>query len=205
MEGLKKVFVWDSSPFVGPGIRAELEAHDVPGFHVFWTQNPWDRELVAEQLAKLNPDIVVFDAHLGKRRLYDVMDLAQSKSEPLNPAIILQMLGDSRHVRLSRKSIQRLLGVVRRGAYPEQLFECLQAVAYGQYWIEGESPAEQVRFRRALSKREKQVCELFRSGMSNNEIAARLGIKLGTVKVHLGHIRSKAGCQRTSQLFLGIV
>ena len=51
--------------------------------------------------------------------------------------------------------------------------------------------AEQVR--QALTSRELDVFALIATGMSNSEIAARLHLSAGTVKVHVGRILAKLG------------
>jgi DNA-binding NarL/FixJ family response regulator len=47
--------------------------------------------------------------------------------------------------------------------------------------------------RRALTARELQVRELVERGMKNKEIAMTLGIRTGTVKIHLRRIFEKTG------------
>ena len=55
----------------------------------------------------------------------------------------------------------------------------------------GGQRAEQIR--RALTGRELDVFALIAAGMSNSEIAARLHLSAGTVKVHVGRILAKLG------------
>jgi DNA-binding NarL/FixJ family response regulator len=55
----------------------------------------------------------------------------------------------------------------------------------------GGQRAEQIR--RALTGREHDVFVLIAAGQSNGEIAARLHLSAGTVKVHVGRILAKLG------------
>jgi DNA-binding NarL/FixJ family response regulator len=55
----------------------------------------------------------------------------------------------------------------------------------------GDQRAEQIR--RALTPREQDVFALIAAGMSNGEIAARMHLSAGTVKVHVGRILAKLG------------
>ena len=47
--------------------------------------------------------------------------------------------------------------------------------------------------RSELTAREQQVLELVEQGCKNKEIAGELGIRPGTVKIHLKHIFEKTG------------
>jgi DNA-binding NarL/FixJ family response regulator len=47
--------------------------------------------------------------------------------------------------------------------------------------------------RSELTTREQQVLELVEQGLKNKEIALDLGIRPGTVKIHLKHIFEKTG------------
>jgi DNA-binding NarL/FixJ family response regulator len=52
-----------------------------------------------------------------------------------------------------------------------------------------------------LSQRESQALDLMREGLTNKEIAQRLGISVNTVKKHLAHAFVKAGLRSRRQLF----
>jgi len=47
--------------------------------------------------------------------------------------------------------------------------------------------------RSPLTAREAQVMDLVERGMRNKEVALALGIRVGTVKIHLKHIFEKTG------------
>jgi len=88
-------------------------------------------------------------------------------------------------------------GIVRKSADVGSLLACLRAVAGGRSWMQDsvfrdavlpESP-----MRSDLTPREQQVMELVEQGYKNREIAQELGIRPGTVKIHLKHIFEKTG------------
>jgi DNA-binding NarL/FixJ family response regulator len=56
-----------------------------------------------------------------------------------------------------------------------------------------ENPREDRHPRSELTPREQQVMELVEHGLKNREIARQLGIRPGTVKIHLKHIFEKTG------------
>jgi DNA-binding NarL/FixJ family response regulator len=88
-------------------------------------------------------------------------------------------------------------GIIRKGTEPSALLSCLRAVIAGSNWMEDAVFGESVRrerFPRAdLTRREGQVMELVEQGLKNKEIAGELGIRPGTVKIHLKHIFEKTG------------
>lgn len=51
-----------------------------------------------------------------------------------------------------------------------------------------------------LTRRESEVALLVGTGLSNREIAQRLGLSVGTVKLHVHHIFQKTGARRRSNL-----
>jgi DNA-binding NarL/FixJ family response regulator len=87
-------------------------------------------------------------------------------------------------------------GVLRKTAEPASIVECIEAVAGGGTWLEDSlfyGLRERTRSRSELTIREQQVLELVEQGMRNKEIARELGIRPGTVKIHLKHIFEKTG------------
>jgi DNA-binding NarL/FixJ family response regulator len=74
---------------------------------------------------------------------------------------------------------------------------CVRAVAAGGSWMEDSTMWERDRPYRAarspLTGRELEVMELVERGLKNKDIASALGIRIGTVKIHLKHIFEKTG------------
>jgi DNA-binding CsgD family transcriptional regulator len=50
-----------------------------------------------------------------------------------------------------------------------------------------------------LTRREQQILRLIESGLSNKEIAARLGIEVATVKNHVHHLLEKLGARSRAE------
>lgn len=88
-------------------------------------------------------------------------------------------------------------GIIRKTADRATLMACLDAVAQGTSWMEDslfrESARPEKYHRSELTPREQQVMELVEQGFKNKEIARQLGIRPGTVKIHLKHIFEKTG------------
>jgi len=89
------------------------------------------------------------------------------------------------------------LGVVRKTASLAALLECMRTVVAGNTWMEEsllQEPQHPPRGARSnLTSRELQVVELVEQGLKNRDIGTQLGIRPGTVKIHLKHIFEKTG------------
>ena len=88
-------------------------------------------------------------------------------------------------------------GILRKAAGLAAVLACLRTVATGRSWMEDCVFRDQSRSERyprsELTAREQQVLELVEQGSKNKEIAQELGIRPGTVKIHLKHIFEKTG------------
>ena len=88
-------------------------------------------------------------------------------------------------------------GVMRKTAESSVVLACLRTVALGATWMEesilGEAERPVRSTRSNLTPREQQVVELVEQGLKNKEIGMNMGIRPGTVKIHLKHILEKTG------------
>lgn len=89
-------------------------------------------------------------------------------------------------------------GVVRKTADSSAVLACIRTVALGNTWMEESLLREQTEranrhSRSNLTPREHQVVELVEQGLKNKDIAMSMGIRPGTVKIHLKHIFEKTG------------
>lgn len=88
-------------------------------------------------------------------------------------------------------------GVLRKTATLGALLECLQTVQRGNTWVGGDMVREPsqpaANGHSPLTCREREVVEMVEKGMRNKDIGEALGIRTGTVKIHLKHIFQKTG------------
>ena len=88
-------------------------------------------------------------------------------------------------------------GVIRKTADLSNVLACLRTVAAGSTWMEqsllGEADRPVRNTRSNLTPREQEVVELVEQGLKNKEIGSSMGIRPGTVKIHLKHIFEKTG------------
>jgi DNA-binding NarL/FixJ family response regulator len=105
-------------------------------------------------------------------------------------------------------------GIVLKESSPEALLECVRTVQQGRNWIDPEMlgrgmPGILRRPRSTpltpdatLTQREREIVRLVAEGLRNREIAQRLSISEGTVKIHLHNAYDKFGVDGRLELVL---
>jgi two-component system, NarL family, nitrate/nitrite response regulator NarL len=184
------VAVCETQPLVVEGLRAALL-----GSPLFELRNAVSTlEDAARVVITSSPRIMILDKALGGAPVLEWV----AKMADVCPATAIVVWGASvaesealRYLKLGAK------GIVRKTAGPETIFACLEGVAQGSTWMEdtlfreGSRPERQNRL--DLTSREQQVLELVEQGLRNKDIGRELGIRPGTVKIHLKHIFEKTG------------
>ncbi len=101
---------------------------------------------------------------------------------------------------LSEPEALRLLqagvrGLMRKTAALPAITDCFRSLLQGGSWLVDILPLEDTPHdnRSGLTIREREVLELVEKGLKNKEIALELGIRPGTVKIHLKHVFEKKG------------
>ena len=186
----KTVAICDTEPIVIEGVRSLLETR--PDLMLIGCETSLSSGL--DMVRNLKPSIVIVDKAFGLQALLDWLPRTAGAS----PATAALAWGASIHGAEAVRFMQAgARGVVRKTAGLEAILDCMAAVAEGKTWLEqsllsdSERPAR--RGRSHLTPREQEVLDLVEHGMKNKDIAARLGIRAGTVKIHLKHIFEKTG------------
>jgi len=180
------VVVCDSQPLTLEGLRAVIGAS--PDFEVLAATTSLSS--LREQSARAYPALALVDKTAGLDQL--PIWLAESAGRT-STVVWGGAITEIEALRLVQAGVR---GVLRKTATPETLLACLKTVAVGQTWLEDTVfrgiQMERVG-RNGLTPRERQVMELVEIGMKNRDIALELGIRPGTVKIHLKHIFEKTG------------
>jgi DNA-binding NarL/FixJ family response regulator len=192
----KTVVVCDTQLIAGEGLRALLAAAGDLEF----LASVNSLEAATQLVTARPPDVVIVDKGFGMRIVLDwIRDLKLLEA----PSAVIVW-----GVFMTEPEVLRLLlagakGIVRKTADLESLLICLRTVASGQSWTEDHehhhSPGPALTPRDhhwagpVLTPREHQVAEMVEQGLKNREIALELGIRPGTVKIHLKHAFEKTG------------
>ncbi len=186
----KTVVVCDTQPITAEGLRTLLAAAGDLEFLASLNS----LEAVTQLITARPPDVVIVDKGFGMRVVLDwIHDLKLSDAAPAVTVWGVSMT-EAEALRLLQAGAK---GIVRKTADLESILSCLRTVASGRSWMEDcvfRDSARQERYPRSeLTPREHQVLEMVEQGFKNKEIALELGIRPGTVKIHLKHIFEKTG------------
>ena len=188
MANVKTVVICDTQPLTIEGFESLLRGCGDIQMAGSATNLFSGLELVQQR----SPSIVVIDKAFG---LPAVMDwLSTLRSTGTSSMVWVVSINEAEALRIMQAGAQ---GVIRKTADPASVLACLRSVAAGSTWMEESllGEAEQVgrRPRSNLTPREHQVVELVEQGLKNKDIALNMGIRPGTVKIHLKHIFEKTG------------
>lgn len=155
-----------------------------------------------------HPDVLVLDVRMpGKDPLAAVKELQQS-GEKCVVALLTAGVTDAQLVEAARIGVR---GVVLKDASPDAVVQCIRTVHGGGTWFNadvlsrasGEALQRQNAARATsslLTARELEIVHMVTDGLRNREIATRLAITEGTVKIHLHNIYEKLGVEGRVQL-----
>ena len=170
-----------------------------------------------EQAAELRPDVVLIEITLPDQPVSETL-VGLARVHPPARAIIIDGISDRRQVFESLKHGAR--GILPRQTTPQMLFKSIRAVAAGEYWVGHQSVADLIDYVRAaespknaaerngrqhLTARESDIADAVVEGLTNKDIAAKLGISEETVKHHLTSIFDKTGVSNRLELALHIM
>ncbi len=149
-------------------------------------------------------DLVLLDYDLGETRGTDV--LRQIRSMSPQTKVLMLTAGISEMV-AKQVIAMGASGIFLKHRSPTELGKCIRQVMEGWSWLDqqhlkaifADSPAP-VAERPRFTQREREVLRAVFEGLSNKEIAARLGTSEAAVKSVLQQLFDKTGVRTRSQL-----
>ena len=198
-----RVLLVDDHPLVRTGLRKYLEGSD-------------DLEVVGEAqdgadavaaCARLSVDVVVMDLVMPG------MDGVEATARIMeaHPGVHVVVLTSYVRDDLVERALEAgAVGYLLKDARPEVLLQAVRDAAVGRGTID--SAALRAMTRRAkepvgrdLTVREREVLALMATGMTNDEVAARLDISEGTVRLHVSNVLMKLDApNRTTAVVIAI-
>ena len=147
------------------------------------------------------PDVLVLDIRMpGMDGLALIRELKKEKL-PTRVVLLTAALDEEEVLAAIRLGVK---GVVLKEMAPRLLVQCVRTVHAGGDWLEKQSvrlaldkllrrEAGAREVARILTPREIEIVRMVAGGLRNKEIAAKLHVNEGTVKLHLHHIYEKLG------------
>ena len=199
----KTVLICETLPITAAGLRSMLEtSQDLEHLASVATL-----EEANEAIRTRRPNLVILDKSLGIQAVLEwIGQIKRADHKGMEMILWGVSITEAEALRFLQAGAK---GIVRKTSDPETLMACLTAVAAGSSWMADSVFRETSRLERysrsELTPREQQVMELVEQGLKNKEIAKELGIRPGTVKIHLKHIFEKTGVRGRYGLALSVM
>jgi DNA-binding NarL/FixJ family response regulator len=145
------------------------------------------------------PDVAVLDLRMPRMDGLAVLRQIQKEKLATRTVLLAAVLEDDDLVEAVRLGVR---GIVLKEMAPTLVVQCVREVHAGGQWLEKRSVSQAIEklirreeatrdMAKILTPRELQIAGAVASGLRNKEIADKLGIAEGTVKIHLHVIYEK--------------
>ena len=185
----------DRHPLTLNGLRQLFS--DADGFDILSIATQVDTAVDA--LRKHRPDVVVLDVALPPSGGLSVLRQVRRDRLPTRAVLLADSVDERQLLDALRLGVR---GVVLKEMSPDSLTTCVRKVHAGEQWLEKQAVGrllnklirQEVGYRqmsRGLTPREIEIVRLAAEGLPTKQIAQRLVVTEGTVKVHLHNIYEK--------------
>ena len=195
---MTRVLLADDHPMIGSALEMLLRGTD---YELVGRARSGTEAL--EHVARLKPDLVLLDVNMPDGSGIDVLRRLRKAGEERPIILLTAGLDDPQLIAADDLEPD---GIVLKTSDPALLLECMDQVLKGKTWVDPEVVARTTAAKQrsvslpSLTPRERELVELVRQGLRNRDIAARLGVTEGTVKVYLHSIFDKLGVGSRTEL-----
>ena len=195
---MTRILLADDHPMIGSALEMLLTG---TGYRIVGrARNGREAE---DMLAKLDPDLILLDVNMPE--VSGLQLLRRMRRDDARQRVILLTAGleDTQLIAANELAPD---GIVLKTSDPAFLLECLETVVGGRRCLDPEIEERLTTLKRRLgassqfTPRERTLIDLVRRGLRNRDIAARIGVTEGTVKVYLHGVFDKAGVANRTEL-----
>ena len=200
------VILVDDHPLVLSGLRALIQSH--PRFHIVGEFSDGDAALAAIRQQK--PTIAVLDLKIGKCSGLSILGAVVDDALSTRIVLLAALMDDAEIYAAIDHGVH---GMLLKDWAPDTLIDCLNAITGGRRWLPEalvKEPLERENVRRRLAediserltRREREVALLIVDGLTVKQVADRLRLSEGTVKLHLHAVFQKLRVFKRSDMVL---
>lgn len=190
---MTKVLIVDDHAFLRTGIELLLSK---AGLAVVGSVGGGEAALAL--VPDADPDVIILDIRMPGMNGVEFLQQLRARGDWRGVVVLATDIDDAELVALIEGYADAILF---KSCSDEDLLDAIATVAAGKVLIERQlvhraRQAAMTRnpvWRTTLSPREREIVGLIKDGFKNEEIAQRLGIKVGSVKVHVHNILGKTG------------
>jgi len=201
-----RVVVADDHPIVLEGL-AQLFALE-KDFEV--VERCHDGEEALSAVQRLKPDVLVLDVRMPKVDGLEVLRELAARKSPTRVVLLTAEITDNdvldavrlgvSSIVLKEKASQTLLQAARAASRGEQQLDDRSVRRALDHLLRREAGVAAAR--RVLTSRELEIVRMLAAGLRNKQIAEKLSITEGTVKIHLHSIYGKLGVSGRVELMI---
>ena len=198
---MTRVVIADDHKFFRSGVEAALRAYGVDV-----VASVEDGDAALKSIAETNPDIVILDINMPGRNGVMTLEALRLAGDKRPVIVLVAELEDDALVAIIRAGVNAI--VFKAGA-ELQLFDAIKAIKQGMRFIDFDlldrafSLASESTSESALDKltsRERQIVKEIALGLRNRDIAKKLEVTEGTIKIYLHNIYNKLGINSRTEL-----
>jgi two-component system nitrate/nitrite response regulator NarP len=192
-----RIFLADDHPMIQAAVEAMLRGSE---YKLVGRASSGNEAI--QTIAECDPEIVILDIQMPEGSGLEVLRHMRSNGDKRRVVLLTASIDETGFAEALQLEVD---GVLLKTSDPALLIDCLDSVQAGEEWIDRHLQAEAARAptsrdRSLLSPRETELVNLVRQGLRNRDIAEKLGITEGTVKVYLHSVFEKTGVANRTEL-----